>query len=42
MFAPGSWPVAELDAIRREVCELHAELPRNGLVVWTGGNLVTT
>jgi L-ribulose-5-phosphate 4-epimerase len=31
--------VAELDAIRREVCELHAELPRNGLVVWTGGNL---
>jgi L-ribulose-5-phosphate 4-epimerase len=31
--------VGELDAIRREVCELHAELPRNGLVVWTGGNL---
>jgi L-ribulose-5-phosphate 4-epimerase len=31
--------VAELDAIRREVCELHAELPRNGLVVWTSGNL---
>lgn len=29
----------ELDAIRREVCELHAELPRNGLVVWTSGNL---
>ena len=25
--------------IRREVCELHAELPRNGLVVWTSGNL---
>jgi L-ribulose-5-phosphate 4-epimerase len=31
--------VGDLDAIRREVCELHAELPRNGLVVWTGGNL---
>jgi L-ribulose-5-phosphate 4-epimerase len=31
--------VAELDAIRREVCALHAELPRNGLVVWTSGNL---
>jgi L-ribulose-5-phosphate 4-epimerase len=31
--------VDELDAIRREVCELHAELPRNGLVVWTSGNL---
>jgi L-ribulose-5-phosphate 4-epimerase len=31
--------VGELDAIRREVCELHAELPRNGLVMWTGGNL---
>jgi L-ribulose-5-phosphate 4-epimerase len=31
--------MAELDDIRREVCELHAELPRNGLVVWTAGNL---
>jgi L-ribulose-5-phosphate 4-epimerase len=31
--------VDELDAIRREVCALHAELPRNGLVVWTSGNL---
>jgi L-ribulose-5-phosphate 4-epimerase len=31
--------VDELDAIRREVSELHAELPRNGLVVWTSGNL---
>ena len=31
--------MGELDTIRREVCELHAELPRNGLVVWTGGNL---
>lgn len=31
--------MAELDGIRREVCELHAELPRNRLVVWTSGNL---
>jgi L-ribulose-5-phosphate 4-epimerase len=31
--------VAELDAIRRQVCELHGELPRNRLVVWTSGNL---
>jgi L-ribulose-5-phosphate 4-epimerase len=29
----------ELDALRREVCRLHAELPRNGLVVWTSGNV---
>jgi L-ribulose-5-phosphate 4-epimerase len=28
-----------LDRIRRDVCELHAELPRNGLVAWTSGNL---
>jgi L-ribulose-5-phosphate 4-epimerase len=28
--------VAEL---RREVCALHAELPRYGLVAWTSGNL---
>ena len=31
--------MGELDALRREVCELHAELPRNGLAVWTSGNL---
>jgi L-ribulose-5-phosphate 4-epimerase len=31
--------VDELDAVRREVAALHAELPRNGLVVWTSGNL---
>jgi L-ribulose-5-phosphate 4-epimerase len=31
--------VDELGAIRRDVCALHAELPRNGLVVWTSGNL---
>ncbi|HEY7621138.1 MAG TPA: L-ribulose-5-phosphate 4-epimerase [Solirubrobacteraceae bacterium] len=29
----------ELAALRREVCALHAELPRNGLVAWTSGNL---
>ena len=26
-------------ALRREVAELHAELTRNGLVVWTAGNV---
>jgi L-ribulose-5-phosphate 4-epimerase len=26
-------------ALRREVCALHAELPRNGLVAWTSGNV---
>jgi len=29
----------ELAALRREVCALHAELPRHGLVTWTSGNL---
>ncbi|MEN3282281.1 MAG: L-ribulose-5-phosphate 4-epimerase [Solirubrobacteraceae bacterium] len=29
----------ELAALRAEVCALHAELPRNGLVAWTSGNL---
>jgi L-ribulose-5-phosphate 4-epimerase len=29
----------QLWALRREVCALHAELPRNGLVAWTSGNL---
>jgi L-ribulose-5-phosphate 4-epimerase len=29
----------DVDALRREVCALHAELPRNGLVAWTSGNL---
>jgi L-ribulose-5-phosphate 4-epimerase len=28
-----------LDAIRAELVRLHAELPRNGLVAWTGGNV---
>jgi L-ribulose-5-phosphate 4-epimerase len=28
-----------VDELCREVCALHAELPRNGLVAWTSGNL---
>ena len=28
-----------MDELRREVCALHAELPRNRLVAWTSGNL---
>ena len=28
-----------VDAVRREVSDLHAELPRNELVVWTAGNV---
>jgi L-ribulose-5-phosphate 4-epimerase len=28
-----------ISRIRREVCDLHAELPRNELVVWTAGNV---
>jgi L-ribulose-5-phosphate 4-epimerase len=31
--------VDELADLRREVCALHAELPRYGLVAWTSGNL---
>ena len=26
-------------AARDELCSLHAELPRHGLVVWTAGNV---
>jgi len=29
----------EVSVLRREVCALHAELPRHGLVAWTSGNL---
>ena len=29
----------KLKALREEVCELHAELPRNRLVAWTSGNV---
>lgn len=28
-----------LEALRREVCALHAELPKNHLVAWTSGNI---
>ncbi|HEY3337835.1 MAG TPA: L-ribulose-5-phosphate 4-epimerase [Propionicimonas sp.] len=28
-----------VDALKSEVAALHAELPRNGLVVWTAGNV---
>jgi L-ribulose-5-phosphate 4-epimerase len=30
---------AEIDRLKVEVAALHAELPRNGLVVWTAGNV---
>jgi L-ribulose-5-phosphate 4-epimerase len=30
---------AAIAALRRQVAELHAELPRYGLVVWTAGNV---
>lgn len=30
---------AAIDQVRLEVCALHAELVRYGLVVWTGGNV---
>jgi L-ribulose-5-phosphate 4-epimerase len=30
---------AAIEELRRTVCALHAELPRNGLVMWTGGNV---
>ena len=28
-----------LEALRQELLDLHVELPRNNLVVWTGGNI---
>ena len=28
-----------LEQLRREVCRLHAELPRNNLVAWASGNI---
>ncbi len=30
---------AVINELRRQVCDLHAELPRNELVVWTAGNV---
>jgi L-ribulose-5-phosphate 4-epimerase len=35
----GMTVTADIDRIRREVADLHAELPRNELVVWTAGNV---
>ena len=29
----------EVERVRRVVCDLHAELPRWDLVVWTAGNV---
>ncbi|MCC7451611.1 MAG: L-ribulose-5-phosphate 4-epimerase [Anaerolineae bacterium] len=29
----------KLPELRAQVCALHAELPRNNLIVWTGGNI---
>jgi L-ribulose-5-phosphate 4-epimerase len=29
----------DIDRLKAEVASLHAELPRNGLVVWTAGNV---
>jgi L-ribulose-5-phosphate 4-epimerase len=31
--------MSDTAALREELCVLHAELPRNGLVAWTSGNL---
>ena len=28
-----------VDGLKSEVAALHGELPRNGLVVWTAGNV---
>ena len=28
-----------LDQLRRDLASLHLELPRNGLVTWTSGNI---
>ena len=31
--------MSSLKALREQVWRLHLELPKNGLVTWTGGNL---
>ena len=36
---PGAAPGEVISKIRNEVCRLHAELVRNGLVAWTSGNV---
>ncbi len=28
-----------LESLRKQVCDLHAELPKNNLVAWTSGNI---
>ncbi len=35
----GAAVIEEVELVRRLVCDLHAELPRWGLVVWTAGNV---
>src|SRR4029079_8466253 len=37
--APARGGGMSVAALREEVCALHAELPRAGLVAWTSGNL---
>ena len=37
--AGSSSVIDTLSELRRTVCDLHAELPRHGLVAWTSGNL---
>ena len=32
-------PFMSVDALRRDLASLHLELPRNGLVTWTSGNI---
>jgi L-ribulose-5-phosphate 4-epimerase len=39
MTAFSAGTAAAIEQVRREVAELHAELVRYGLVVWTGGNV---
>ncbi|MEJ7695295.1 MAG: L-ribulose-5-phosphate 4-epimerase [Candidatus Limnocylindrales bacterium] len=36
---PPPWGSDVLEAIREDLLRLHLELPRHGLVVWTGGNV---
>jgi L-ribulose-5-phosphate 4-epimerase len=38
-FAPTAALVAEIARVRQQVSDLHAQLVRYGLVVWTGGNI---
>ena len=36
----GRWSLSmSVDALRRDLASLHLELPRNGLVTWTSGNI---